>query len=73
MVVEISLQIETNEALKKIDLYCCALKVLISEKLVTVGHIPRQVSRRVFFFIADEGRVLRWFCVVNTLPSLVHP
>ena len=52
---EISVQIETNKALKKIDPYCCGLKALISGKLETVST---EVSRHVFFFIGEEeGRV----------------
>ena len=50
---EISVQIETNEASKKT--YCYAIKALISGKLETVGHISREVSRHVFFFIREEG------------------
>ena len=38
---EISVQLETNEDSKKIDPYCCAIKTMVSGKLVTVGHIPR--------------------------------
>ena len=39
-----SFQLETNEDSKKIDLYCCATKTIVSGKLETVGHIPREVS-----------------------------
>ena len=42
---EISVQLETNEDSKKIDLYRCAVKTMISGKLKTVGHIPREVSK----------------------------
>ena len=49
------MQIETNEASKKIDPYCCNIKALISGKLETVGHVLREVSRDVFFFIGEEG------------------
>ena len=50
-------EIETNEASENsnIDPYCCAIKAVISGKLETVGHIPRKVSRHVFFFIGEEG------------------
>ena len=51
---EISVQIEINEPSKMIDPYYCAIKALISGKLETVSHIPREV----FFFIGgEEGRV----------------
>ena len=44
-----------NEASKKIDPYCCAIKALISGKLETVGHIPREVLRHVFFSLGESG------------------
>ena len=51
---EISVQIEINEPSKMINPYYCAIKALISGKLETVSHIPREV----FFFIGgEEGRV----------------
>ena len=52
---EISLQLETNEDSKKIDLYCCAVKTMVSGKLETVGHIPREVSKHTYFNIKVEG------------------
>ena len=47
---EISVQIKTNEKSKKIDLYCCTIKALISGRVETVGHIPREFSGHVLFF-----------------------
>ena len=29
---------------------------MISRKLETVGHIPREVSRHTYFYIKEEGR-----------------
>ena len=52
---EISVQLETNEDSKKIDPYCCAIKTMVSGKLVTVGHIPSEVSRHTYFYIKEEG------------------
>ena len=52
---EISVQLETNEDSKKIDPYCCAIKTMVSGKLETVGHIPREVSRHTYFYIKAEG------------------
>ena len=40
---EISVQLETNEDSKKIDPYCCAKNIMVSGKLETVGHMPREV------------------------------
>ena len=53
---EISDQLETNEDSKKIDPYYCAIKTIISGKLKTVGHIPREVSRHTYFYIKEKGR-----------------
>ena len=52
---EISVQLETNEDSKKIDPYCCAKNTMVSGKLETVGHIPREVSRHAYFYIKEEG------------------
>ena len=52
---EIFVQIETNDASKKIDPCCCAIKALIFGKLKTLRHIPRKASRHIFFFIGEEG------------------
>ena len=52
---EISVQLETNVGSKKIDPYCCAIKTMVSGKLETVGHIPREVSRHTYFYIKGEG------------------
>ena len=73
MIEEISVRIETNNASKKIDPYCCAIKALVSGNLESVGQTPREVSRYFFFFIGEEGDPVDGFCVVNTLPSLAHP
>ena len=51
---EISVQIETNEVSKKIDPYCSATTALISRKLETVDHVPRDVSRH-FLLEKREG------------------
>ena len=52
---EISVQLETNEDSKKIDPYCCAKNIMVSGKLETVGHMPREVSRHTYFYIKEEG------------------
>ena len=50
--LEISVQLETHEDSKQIDPYCCAM---VSGKLETVGHIPREVSSHIYFYIKEEG------------------
>ena len=56
----VSVEIETNEESKKVDPYSCAIKALVGQppQLKTVGHIPREISRHVFFFLKEEnGRI----------------
>ena len=68
---EISVQLETNEDSKKIDPYCCAIKTMVSGKLVTVGHIPSEVSRHTYFYIKEErGRIDG--SVTNQLTPILH-
>ena len=71
---EISVQLETNENCKKIDPYCCAIKIMVSGKLETVGHKPREVSRHTYFYIKDKGgridaSVLSTRYRASTIPS----
>ena len=54
----ISVDLETNEDFKKIhivDPYWCAINTIVSGKLETVGHIPREISRHTYFYIKEEG------------------
>ena len=56
----VSVEIETNEESKKVDPYSCAIKALVGQppQLKTVGHLPREISRHVFFFLKEEnGRI----------------
>ena len=56
----VSVEIETNEESKKVDPYSYAIKGLVGQppQLKTVGLIPREISRHVFFFLKDEnGRI----------------
>ena len=49
-------KIETDVNSKMIDPYCCKILTKNEEqRLVTVGHIPREISRYVYFFLRDEG------------------
>ena len=47
--------LQLNEAPKQIDLYCCAIYIKSGESVVTVGHIPREISRHCYFFLKEEG------------------
>ena len=48
---EISFQLETSEDSEKIDPYYCTIKTMVSGKLETVSHTPREVSRHTHFYI----------------------
>ena len=51
------MEIETDKELKKIDPYCCAIKAMfdIPQRLNIVGHVPREISRHIFFFLKEEN------------------
>ena len=52
----ILVSLETDVNSKMIDPYCCKIQTKNDEqRWVTVGHIPREISRFVFFFLRDEG------------------
>ena len=56
----VSVEIETNQESKKVDPYRCVIKALVGQppQRKTVGHIPREISKHVFFFLKEEnGRI----------------
>ena len=52
---KVRVEIETDEKSKKIDPYCCAIKASVDQQIQTVGHIPREISRHVYFFLKEEN------------------
>jgi len=54
---KVAVEIEANRDSLKIDPYACAVKAMVGnpEKLETVGHVPREISRHVYFFLKEEG------------------
>ena len=50
---------ETNMLSKEIDPYCCKITIRWVNRIgeITVGHIPRELSRFVFYFIHEGGSV----------------
>ena len=66
-------KIETNES-KKVDPYSCAIIAFFGQlpQLKTVGHIPRDISRHVFFFLKEEnGRIERSVHLTNYWPCQI--
>ena len=71
---EISVQLETNKDSKKFDPYSCAVKRIVSEKLETVGHIQREVSRHTYFTLKKkEDAYMALFCQHAIIPALTRP
>ena len=52
------MKVETNKESKKIDPYCCVNKAMVEipPQLKTVGHVPKEISRHIFFFLKEENR-----------------
>ena len=54
---EVKVELETNKSSNKIDPYACVIRAKEEyfKGWKTVGHIPREMSRHVYFFIKSEG------------------
>ena len=52
---KVLVEIESDKKSKEIDLYCCSIRTSVSQQIKTVGHIPREISRHVYFFLKDEN------------------
>ena len=52
---KVTVAIESNEASKQIDTYCCAIHIKSGESVVTVGHIIREISRHCYFYLKEKG------------------
>lgn len=50
---------ETSQISMEIDPYCCKITITRPDKIgpVTVGHIPRELSRFIYFFLHEGGSV----------------
>ena len=70
----VTVEIETDRKSKKIDPYCCAIKPMadIPPRLKTAGHVPREISRYIFFFLREEnGKVDGFVYSTQYQPSSV--
>ena len=56
---KVKVQVETNKSSKESDPYACAIKVKNNffDNWMTVGHIPREISRHCFYFIQEGGSI----------------
>ena len=48
------MEIESDKKAKETDPYCCSIRTLVNQQIKTVGHIPREISQHVYFFLKDE-------------------
>ena len=51
---KVLVEIESDKKSKEIDPYCCSIRTLVNQQIKTVGHIPRKISRHIYFFLKDE-------------------
>ena len=54
---KVTVEMETKKSSLEVDPYACAIKIKnrFFDSLITVGHIPREISWHVHFFIKTEG------------------
>ena len=62
---------ETNQLSINIDPYCCKITINRADRIgdITVGYIPRELSRFVFFFIHEGGSVTGTVASITSRPS----
>ena len=56
---KVKVEIETNKSSKSINRYVCAIKIkhMFFDTSLTVGHIPREISRHSYFFPKEGGNI----------------
>ena len=62
---------ETSGTSKSIDPYACAIKIKnrFFDNWITVGHIPREISRHSYFFMKEGGEISGYLVSTNYKPS----
>ena len=62
---------ETSATSKSIDPYACAIKIKnrFFENWITVGHIPKEISRHCYFFMKEGGEISGYLVSTNYKPS----
>ena len=70
---KVTVEMETKKySLEVVDPYACAIKIknCFFNSLITIGHIPREISRHVHAFIKTEGgKVIGHVKSLNYRPS----
>ena len=64
----VNVDIKTNRKSKLVDPYACAIKKQNQyfDVYDKVGHIPREISRHVYYFITAEGGTVSSGTVLST-------
>ena len=62
---------ETSGTSKSIDPCACAIKIKnrFFDNSITVGHIPRDISRHCYFFMKEGGEISGYLVSTNYKPS----
>ena len=55
--LNVEIKLKTDEKSIEIDPYCCSIKAMVGrpQQLKTVGHILREISRHVSFFLKEKN------------------
>ena len=71
---EVKVELETNKSSNKIDPYACAIRAKEEcfKGWKTVGHIPREISRHVYFFYKIRGRFCQRDSNINKIPHVTN-
>ena len=66
---KVLIALETLQSSLEVDPYACAVKIKnrFYEHHITVGHLPREISRHIHFFIKTEGGKVQ-----GTVKSLLY-
>ena len=51
---KVLVEIESDKKSKETDPYCCSIRTSVNKQNKTVGYIPREISRHVYFFLKDD-------------------
>ena len=71
---KVTIEMETKKSSLEVDPYACAIKIKnrFFDSLITVGHMPREISRHVHFFIkAEGGKVIGHIKSLTYRPSFI--
>ena len=71
---KVTIEMETKKSSLEVDPYACAIKIKnrFFDSLITVGHMPREISRHVHFFIkAEGGKVIGRIKSLTYRPSFI--